>query len=389
MKVGLFIGTRPEIYIHATIIENLPKKIFNILFFDVLEESGWFEKGVQYLTLNYPRPKETIKWMSLKSLEDKVIELIEKYELESIIVGGYSRTVYAVLYASREKKVPVIHIGSGVRTYVKNYDEILRQVIDRWSSIHIVNMDVNRGNLVSEGFDGKFIKVSGFTSVDAVLRNLSEAIKKSSILDELSIDENEYIAVYLNMLNPMEVISDLIKLGENFRMPIIISLPKNLKKILMEGGRYYKIMEDYDILFIEVLDYLDYLALSYYSRMIVTDSYWIIPDLSIMKKPIAYYSRYPDPYNLMKYGVTDSIEPGAEDSFDKLVKLFNRKIKINLLPYLGNGEATERVIDFIKDYLYGGYPYRCMESNLVFKEDSTLSSLSIDEAVKMLQSTFK
>ena len=374
MKLGVFIGTRPEIISLSTVLNSLPKKKFSIFLFDVLEESGWFEKGVQYLTLGYSSPKKTIKWSSYQKLYKEISQYIEQYELDLLLTSDYSKTVLVSTYIFRRLDLPSIHIGSGFRKYSYDYDEFLRQTVDKLTPFHLTMLEIHKRTLVKEGFPSNQIEFIGSPSVDAVLRNMSEAIKKSTILDELYLDEEKYYVAFLNYTQSSNIIDHLVKVADEVDSELIVSLPKSLKKKLIMEDRYYEIMEKHDILFIEVLDFLDYITISYYSKGILTDSYWLLPQLVLFKKPIIFFSEYNDPYNLEGFKAISRISP-SEVALDKLIlkNIEHTKPRVNILPYFGNGEATEKAIEFIEEFSDAEYKYPPQELSIM--ENNTMKSL--------------
>jgi len=381
MRIAVFIGTRSEIIHLSTIINNFPKK-YSLFFYDVTEESGWFEKGIQYLSLDYPRPKRIIKWRDIKTVYNDVLEIIEKHELDILLVGGYSKTVYIASEAFKSSELPSIHIGSGIRSYSENFNEYLRQAIDKSIPYHLTVNKNHYNNLIFEGFPDMQVGITGSTVSDAVLRNISNAIKKSNILDELDLEEGSYLCGFFYNHSIIEYIDKLAMFSNNVPYEIIISLPKNIRKNLIKSEKYYRLMEKYDLLFIEPLDYMDYLNLMYYSKSVLTDYELTLIEASVLKKPIVYISDSEDPYGLYRLGVVNIISPSDEYFINKLVKLYEHRMNLDVIPYLGGGEATERTIEYIEEFIDSEYEYPPQE--VIIKSSSGYKRISFKDIKKIL-----
>jgi len=381
MRIAIFIGTRSEIIHLSTIINSLPKK-YSLFFYDVTEESGWFEKGIQYLSLDYPRPKRIIKWHDMKMVYNDVLEIIEKHELDMLLVGGYSKTVYIVSKAFKSSGLPSIHIGSGIRSYSEDFNEYLRQAVDKSIPYHLTINKEHYNNLIREGFPDIQVGIVGSTVSDAVLRNISNAIKKSNILDELDLEEGSYLCGFFYNHDVIEYMDKLAIFSNHIPYEIVISLPKNIRKNLIKSKKYYRLMENYDVLFIEPLDYMDYLNLIYYSRSVLTDYELTLIESSVLKKPIVYISDSEDPYGLHRLGVVNIVSPSDEYFINKLVKLYERRMNLDVIPYLGGGEATERTIEYIEEFIDSEYEYPPQE--VIVKNISGYKRISSKDIMRIL-----
>ena len=94
-------------------------------------------------------------------------------QLTHVMVQGDTTSAFAVALAAFHRKVPVIHLEAGLRTYDNNNpypEEFNRQAISRLTSIHLCPTENDANNLKRENAQGE-IHVVGNTVLDN-LQNL-------------------------------------------------------------------------------------------------------------------------------------------------------------------------------------------------------------------------
>ncbi len=357
MRIGVFISTREQIIAFAQLIKKLPTKGYRVLIYDISEERGWFEKGVQYASLDYPRPNGLIDLnlndtSSIEKAVERVKLYIERHELDITLTYGYSIGNLIVAIASRSMNTPNIHINSGLRTYLNILDEYIRQFIDHTAHYHYTLLPQHNGNLINERIDPRYLKISGSLIIDSVLQNISNAVKMSTILEELDLNTNSYTTVFINDSSILsDVLDQLIKYSESYSEYLIMPLPRLLKKSLIENDIYYNTMEKHDILFLEILDYLDHLNLIYNSKAVITSDEWIAIEALVLRKPTVLITRgKPIMLNWSDVRYIDiSKVKNLADEISRLLR--NAKIPSNFLNTYGGGTASEVISDSIENFL--------------------------------------
>ncbi|MEG0564507.1 UDP-N-acetylglucosamine 2-epimerase, partial [Anaerorhabdus sp.] len=96
----------------------------------------------------------------------------------------------------------------------------------------------SRRYLINEGIDGKTIFVTG-SPMREVLRDHSEKIDASKVLDELNLEKNKYILVSAhreenidNEENFMSLMNSINSIAEKYKMPVIYSTHPRSKKFI-------------------------------------------------------------------------------------------------------------------------------------------------------------
>lgn len=99
-------------------------------------------------------------------------------DIEYILVQGDTTTAMALALAAFHRKIKVIHLEAGMRTYDKENpypEEVNRQIISRIADIHFCATDSNFYNLESiEGIDSRSIFIVGNTVLDNIVNVIPE-----------------------------------------------------------------------------------------------------------------------------------------------------------------------------------------------------------------------
>ena len=285
MRIGVFISGREDMAVLARIYELMSRR-FKVYLYDVSPETGWFEKGIQYISLGYEKASPTYRYgMRDEDIEREMVKISEEDGLDYILFYGSRAAVLPFIYYAWKSSIPIIHIGSGLRSYMYTHNESIRQLVDYLSSIHITIRNIHTVNLSSEGYPSEKIYEYGYPLIDTLESIFPRAISRSTILDEMGVDEGEYVSIYIDLEESIRHINELIEFSDKTNEFIILPLSRRLKRLLMEDDKYYSLMERHDVLFMELFDYIDHLAFLYYSKSVITDDEWIYIESLILGKP--------------------------------------------------------------------------------------------------------
>lgn len=199
-----------------------------------------------------------------------------------IVFGDTNSTLAGALTASK-LHIPILHIEAGLRSFNKEMpEEINRILTDHVSSLLFAPTKASVINLEHEGLKEK-TWLTGDIMVDTIKNNIEIAIKKSTIISDLNIENKPFSLLTLhrdynvdNRENLEYILNQLSQLNENIIFPVH---PRTRK--MLSGG--YKIPSNINI--IEPLGYLDFIILENASKRIITDSGGIQKEAYILKKP--------------------------------------------------------------------------------------------------------
>jgi|Deesub1362B_J571_1020462.scaffolds.fasta_scaffold00003_282 UDP-N-acetylglucosamine 2-epimerase (non-hydrolysing) len=351
-KLTFIVGVKDEIYTLASVLMQLSRANFPFSVIDISEEKGWFEKGKQYLTLEYPKPNHSIKFRleSIDDMKNELMEFIINNEIDLVITCGASYSSLLAVTTCNEIGVTSINIDSGVRSYnISDKNEVLRQLIDQYASIRMTSLPTSTHNLINEGIEPNTIFLTGHPIADLVIRYIDRSLNSSTIHNELDIEKRKYIMLYIDRDSSLPYIDKIINITQNNEMPIIVPIDPDLRVKLEEEDKYIKYMMDYDILFTESLDYIDHLSLLYHSKYIYTDNDVVAIESSVLSKSV---------YFLGDYFRAELIDGGWVYNFreDKRIMDNETRARGSSLELLGGGLASENIVN--KIYALGGVSSR-------------------------------
>ncbi|MEO8416359.1 MAG: UDP-N-acetylglucosamine 2-epimerase (non-hydrolyzing) [Ginsengibacter sp.] len=210
------------------------------------------------------------------------IAMLHKKPDITIVFGDTNSTLAGVLAASK-LNIPIIHIEAGLRSYNRSMpEEVNRIVADHISKYLFVPTQTAAGNLKKEGLEGNTF-FTGDIMVDTMENNLEIALKKSTIVSQLTLENKEYNLLTLHRnynVDNTEVLEHILNELGQLEEKIIFPLHPRTKKMLATN---YLIPANVQV--IEPQGYLDFITLEYFSRRIITDSGGIQKEAYILKKP--------------------------------------------------------------------------------------------------------
>lgn len=280
MKIGIVLGTRPEIIKMSPVIDEIQNNNEELVIIHTGQHYD-LEMSKQFFTdLNLPLPSYNIGIGSntavrqisiiLSDLEKILIE--EKIDI--VLVQGDTNTVLAGALVANKLKIPVGHVEAGLRSFDKDMPEETNRIIaDNCSNLFFVPTEETAINLQNEGFDHNQIYITGNSIVDACKRNLEIAIEKSNVKNMIEFEE--YIALTLHRAENVDdderltnIVNSLINLPYNIVFPVHPHTRKSLEK----NNLYEKLVDAENIHITKPLGYLDFLYLLSQSQLILTDS---------------------------------------------------------------------------------------------------------------------
>ena len=208
--------------------------------------------------------------------------IVEKIRPVAILVVGDVNSTIACALVAVKLNIPVVHVEAGLRSYDRKMpEEINRVLTDSISDLLFITEREAHDNLLREGIDASRIHFVGNVMIDALYKNMPNAIPLSSVVtrsDDLKILMGEQGFGVLTLHRPSNVdnnsvlksilitIRDLSK-----QLPIIFPIhPRTRARIISEG--LSGIIDCPGIISLPPLGYLEMLGLLSKSRMVLTDS---------------------------------------------------------------------------------------------------------------------
>ena len=202
MKLGIILGTRPEIIKMCPIIRECIKLELNYFVIHTGQHYSYTLDRVFFEQLELPDPDYNLDVGSGTHGEQtgKMLVGIEKVLMNEkpdiVFVQGDTNTVAAGTLAAVKLGIKVGHVEAGLRSYDKSMPEEVNRILsDHLSDYLFVPTQEARSNLLKEGIDEDKIFLTYNTITDSVYQNIEVARKKSNILDKLNLKPKEYFLV--------------------------------------------------------------------------------------------------------------------------------------------------------------------------------------------------
>jgi UDP-N-acetylglucosamine 2-epimerase (non-hydrolysing) len=293
MKVMTIVGTRPEIIKLSRVIYELDKHVEHILVhtgqnYDFeLNEIFFNDLGIR--TPNYfleaigNNASQTIA-----KVISKIDDLFESEKPDAILLLGDTNSCLSAIPAKR-RKIPIFHMEAGNRCFdLRVPEEINRKIVDHISDINMTYTEHARHYLLSEGVSPETVFKTG-SPMKEVLSHYKQRIKQSEILNQLSLQKNEYFIVSThreenidNEENFNDLLISLNLIAETYKKPIIVSThPRTRKKLESVNDLEF----NDQLRFLKPLAFSDYIKLQTNAFCVISDSGTITEESSILNFP--------------------------------------------------------------------------------------------------------
>lgn len=320
MKIGIIMGTRPEIIRLYHTVEKLPNKT-------IYWTGQNFEKNLSEDIFNDPwlknAYKETIK-LSTNNVSDffdqfscmllTLSKELRKCAPDKVLILGDTNSSLAGALVAKKLNIPLYHMEAGNRCYDPNSpEEVNRKLIDSIADVHMCYTTHAKQNLLKEGIPQNLIHVIGNPIAE---------------FKELHINSK-----------PKTYILVTCHRKENYRH--LISILKALKELSQEHKvvacihpRYENIFkQEKDITCIPSVSFSQFVELQKGAQVIVTDSGTVCEEAAILRIPCVIIRRTMERPELFDHGTC--ILSGVEKSKD-IVRAVNNQLNCEAswdLPY--------------------------------------------------------
>jgi UDP-N-acetyl-L-fucosamine synthase len=288
-KIVTVVGTRPEIIRLSRIINKFEQLFDHVLVhtgqnFDY-ELSDVFLKDMKITAPKYYLESTGTPMEVVGNILSRMEGVLDIEKPDGFVVLGDTFSCLSSL-AAKMKKIPVFHLEAGSRCFDDRVpEEILRKVVDSIADINIVYSDIERLNLLNEGYKQDFILKSG-SPMTEILNFYSQAINGSSILEKLSLQENGYFLFSSHRAEHMtddkkfnKIVNILTNLANKYSKRIVVTCHPRMRKqlSLLENNNFSELIE-----FHKPFSFTDYNKLQLGAICTISDSGTISEESAIM-----------------------------------------------------------------------------------------------------------
>ena len=307
MKIGIILGTRPEIIKVAPVIRYCIKEKLDFFVIHTGQHYSYNMDKIFFEEMEIPEPKYQLNIKSSAPHKQgehtgkmiiKIEEILLDEEPDSILVHGDTNTALsgalcAVKISTTKdytgRFIHVGHIESGLRSFDRSMpEEVNRVIVDHLSNAVFPPTKSGNQNLLNEGIKPEKIHITGNTIVDAVMQNLKLSKKKFNVLEKLGLNDKGYFLVTAHRQESVDVkdrlqniITALEMIKQEFKIPVVYPIHPRTMKMLEK----FEIIVPKSINIIEPLGFLEFLQLESHAKMTLTDSGGVQEESCILKVP--------------------------------------------------------------------------------------------------------
>jgi len=267
----------------------------------------------------------------VKSLMDKQ-KIWDRNDISKVLVQGDTTSAFALALAAFHRRIPVIHLEAGLRTYDLDNpypEEFNRQAISRLARIHLCPTNLSSQNLFNEGIkDG--VHVTGNT----VLDNLKDIVPTHSNIVPITMHRRENHHIMDLWFKQFEQLADKYTDLE-FVFPMHPNPKVQKHKNLLNKVKV-----------IDPLDYDSFIKLLAKSRLIISDSGGIQEESSFFKKRSIVCRKTTE--RIEGLGVFFELCRHPEDLPDLFEQAISKKpIESDVLCPFGDGNSSNKIYNIL------------------------------------------
>lgn len=357
MKIGIILGTRPEIIKMSPIIWECEKQKLDYF---ILHTNQHYSKNLDKIffeELKLPKPQYNLGIGSGTHGEETGMMLIEiekilmKEKPDIVLVEGDTNTVLAGALAASKLHIKVGHVEAGLRSYDRNMPEETNRVLtDHISDYLFVPTQKAKNIALKEGIDKRKIFVTGNTIVDAVYQNLRLAQKrKKNLLDKLNLKRKKFFLITAHREENVDIkekLKNLFKAFEllfgQFSLPLIYPIHPRTNKMIKRF--HLKVPKGLNL--IEPLGYLEFLFLEANAKLVLTDSGGIQEEACILRVPCVTLRENTERPESLEVGSNILAGTNPEKNLECTRKMLKKKR--NWVNPFGDGRSGEKIIKIIQ-----------------------------------------
>jgi UDP-N-acetylglucosamine 2-epimerase (non-hydrolysing) len=359
LKILNIVGARPNFMKIAPIqremekVESLEPLIIHTgqhydekmskLFFDDLE----LPRPARYLKVgSATHAQQTAKIMVEfeKVVDDEKPDLV-------LVVGDVNSTAACSMVAAK-MGVKIAHVEAGLRSFDRTMpEEINRMVTDTLSDYLFVTEQSGLDNLRKEGIPDEKVFFTGNVMIDSLVYFLDKA-KNSNIIDQLSLNGNEYALVTLHRPSNVDVKENFEKLLNAFSeiendLKIVFPIHPRSRKMLTNFGLDNRISAMKKLILLDPIGYLDFMKLMHDAKLVLTDSGGIQEETTYLGIPCITLRENTERPVTIDVGTNVLVGSDTEQVISEAKKIISGQSKKGQVPDLWDGKAAERIVSII------------------------------------------
>ncbi|RQG98433.1 non-hydrolyzing UDP-N-acetylglucosamine 2-epimerase [Natrarchaeobius oligotrophus] len=365
MRVCSVVGARPQ-FVKAAVISRKLREVGE----EVLVHTGQHYdeelSDVFFEELDIPEPeynlgvesdthgRQTAKMIA--ALEP----VVEETDPDAILLYGDTNSTLAGAIVGSKRDLTVAHVEAGLRS--ANWEmpeEVNRVLTDHASDLCFAPSRAAVTNLAEEGIT-EGVHWTGDVMYDAILDARERSRRRSTILEELDVDEGAFVLATVHRASNTDERSNLVSILDGLSaapMPVVVPAHPRTVSRLREFDLWRRATEELEV--IEPQGYLDFVRLLDGAERVATDSggvqkeaFFLGTRCLTLREETEWTETVDCGWNRLVGPNADSIRDGLRDDWEPTSSPH---------PY-GDGAAGRRIVRRLQEHLSVDDPERRIEA---------------------------
>jgi len=362
MKIGLVLGTRPQIIKSVPIIIEASKN--ENIQLDVIHTGQHYDYNMSHIffdEMDLPDPLINLNVGSgthgfqTGKIMIELENVLHRIKPDIVLVPGDTNSTLAAALTAAKMHIQVAHFEAGARSFDMSMpEEINRRLTDHCSDILFTVTENCMKNLLKEDIQSNKIYQVGDTMYDVLLMNRIK-INKSKVLKNNDLIENEYITITThrqeNVDDPYKLkclVNMLIELSD---LKFVFPIHPRTRNRLKDNNLIKKLEKAENVKLLSPLNYHDMIKLIKNSKILLTDSGGMQKEAYWLKIPCITLRENTEWIETIEFGANILLEVSNTEIKNHIKMLFNEDIisaNFTQNPY-GDGKSAEKIIHILEN----------------------------------------
>ena len=353
-------GTRPEIIKMAPIITELNKTKTPSIFVHYVQHYDYNMTQQFIEDLELPAPdfsfiiEATSTGLQTAEMFSKLNRLLETVRPSIVLVEGDTNSVLAAAIAANKWMLPIGHVEAGLRSFDSRMpEEHHRRLTDHISGYLFAPTERAKSNLKKENAWGK-IYLTGNTAIDAVMKHLPTAEKKSKAMEKIPFKKFALVTTHrAENVDNSSVLNSIMQAFLNSPIPIVYPMHPRTRKRLQENNLLEKIETANNLLVLPPQGFLDFIVLMKNCQLIVTDSGGIQEEATapcIRKSTIVTRLSTERP-EAVETGFAKVVGTDSENILASMNETIRNKPELPSVSPFGDGTSAQKTVAVLRENL--------------------------------------
>lgn len=365
MDILVVAGARPNFMKIAPILRAMASsKILRGRLIHTGQHHDDAMSGSFFRELDIPEPEENLgvgsaaREVQIAEIMRRFEQTVEKIAPRAVLVVGDVNSTLACAQVAARKKIPVIHVEAGLRSFDQTMpEEINRILTDKISDFLFTTEREADENLVKEGIAREKIHFVGNVMVDCLEHNLGRAVNAAETFaaQNVKISPSNFALLTLHRPSNVDdpatlkgVLGALHEIGG--RMPIIFPAhPRTKESITRFSLDHY--FNDKRIFLVPPQSYLSMLGLMKEAKIVMTDSGGLQEETTALGVPCFTLRENTERWVTVNEGTNTMVGTSPQALLSAFEKFMKGDTKKGARPELWDGNASHRIVSILEQKL--------------------------------------